>query len=181
VSLEDLVCEAVAAVASIWPEPNVPVVLVGHSLGGLVAWHVASRLPVDGLVVCGSAPPDALGLGPYPDPDNSTEAYLRQILSAQDVTDSQLREDFVALYAPILDADQRLLNQFAPPADVLECEILALYGERETTPRLAWSDQTKDRALTLTVPGSHFFVLEHPGNVIEAIRKHLRCLVAQPE
>ncbi|MEV5317701.1 alpha/beta fold hydrolase [Streptomyces sp. NPDC052687] len=152
-----------------------PLVLFGHSMGGLLAQLVAQRIPADALVVAACPPPAArasLDDGSRLDHDELRRevAGMLQVLSPMD---PGLLAELVELTAPVLAADVELLATYRAPATRLSCDIWALYGREDTLEPLPWSAETTAAAHVRVLPGSHFFVQESPGAVIAELR---RCL-----
>ncbi|MEU7340200.1 alpha/beta fold hydrolase [Streptomyces sp. NPDC007074] len=152
-----------------------PLVLFGHSMGGLLAQLVAQRIPVDALVVAACPPPAArasLDDGSRPDHDE-LRREVAGMLSAVSPMDPGLLAELVDLTTPILAADVELLATYKSPASRLSCDIWALYGDDDSLARLPWAAETTATAHLRVLPGSHFFVQESPAAVIAELR---RCL-----
>lgn len=112
VSLADLVTDLRRAIAAL-PEPPV---VIGHSLGGLVAQRLLGVVPMRGLVLVSSLPPDGLALiGPR-------LALTDPVILAEGLFGSLAKRR-----APVADAHWRLLFSEGLPA-----ERAAAYAARMT-------------------------------------------------
>lgn len=166
-------------------EPDVPLVLFGNCLGGLLALLVAHRLPVDALVVAACVPPSSLRLdsdGEPPD-DAALRAQVADMFRAAGVheamsLDDELFEELVDLALPVLTADAELLTSFQTPETPVACDILALYGEGDALEQESWSAETTGAAPCTVVAGSHFFVQESPQRVFDEIQGFLKLAIA---
>jgi surfactin synthase thioesterase subunit len=162
-----------------------PYVLYGHSLGALLAFETARRVPADRaprlLVVSGRngpAVPSAAGeIHCLPD---------GELLDAVDKMDRALpplrdTPDLAELFLPVLRADLKLAETYAysegPP---LSCPILSLQGEDDPVVTRAgvatWAAQTTGRCTFRWLPGEHLFHLSGtrlPAEVPELISEAL--------
>ncbi|MEU2287220.1 alpha/beta fold hydrolase [Streptomyces sp. NPDC013178] len=148
--------------------PGDPYALYGHSLGGLVAhhlavtWHRFAETPPRLLVVGAALPPHV----PLPllDTDEPTERQLLELLSHSGAL-SLSRDVLYRYLLPLLRDDlalARALRRAANrPAGV---PLLAVSGARDTLAdarRMAgWDRWTTAGFTARTVPGDHFFVRE---------------------
>lgn len=146
-----------------------PYVVLGHSLGGLVAARLARReLPLRpaAFVISGCAPPERrLTLAPS---STSDDGALLEYLRAREATDPRLLADcaFVDYILPILRADLRAVETFREhdrsPVDVpalllagtmdLDAPSASVAGWRGRFPRAALEE----------IHGGHMFVVTEP-------------------
>ncbi|MDF5752445.1 alpha/beta fold hydrolase [Spongiactinospora sp. TRM90649] len=170
-----LVAEVTRAVLD---EVRPPVVLFGHSLGGLLAYEVARGMtragePPAHLVVSARATPPTPSPLFLPDGD-------RELLDAVDrlyegvpgiVRDSP---DLVAHFAPILRADLELAISYEfRPGPPLPCPITALGGVDDPTVPAAeldgWARYTAADFAGQRFPGRHFYLEAAEREVLDAI------------
>ncbi|MEV7124412.1 alpha/beta fold hydrolase [Streptomyces sp. NPDC093260] len=152
-----------------------PLVLFGHSMGGLLAQLVALRVTADALVVAACPPPAARAALDDGRPLDHEELRreVAGMLRAVSPMDPALLAELVDLTAPVLAADVELLATYRAPSARLSCDVWALYGRDDTLERLPWTAETTAAAHVRVLPGSHFFVQESPAAVIAELR---RCL-----
>jgi surfactin synthase thioesterase subunit len=143
-----------------------PLVLVGHSMGGLVAYELAQRLepfrPVHLLVVSASRPPgharmsvaQVLGM---------TGGQWRDEVLAQGLVDEELAAapGMLDLVVPTLRANYLLLARHPPPTGRLSCPLLVIGGvaDAEAPPELLnlWVGRTSADCTTKLYSGGHFY------------------------
>ena len=139
------------------------VLLLGHSLGAVIAYEVAARMeaadrPPLALAVVGRESPDA-AVPPPQRTDEELLALARSLggLPEEALADEELRE---LLLAP-LRADSRMLaGHLFSPVRAIEAPILAFRGRAD--PGCGAADLAGWRAATLgecavrTLPGGHF-------------------------
>ena len=150
-----------------------PVVLVGHSLGGLIVRLYASQYPdeVAGAVLVDGMPPDlpASGLALLPAEERAETFAIMRGLHPQDPEHLDIIASGVWVMAH-------------PPALVPTVVLAAgLHGAPDAPPDLAfeelWAELQREQARALDarllpVPeGDHFLQLDRPELVIEAIRQ----------
>ena len=156
-----------------------PVAFFGHSMGALVAFEVARRLPATGLpaptrlvVSAHQAPTSPHVHGPDGDSDQAVLTYLRSLggSGADLLEDPELRE----LTLPMVRNDLRLVRNYryvdGPP---LDCPITAVAGaqDRSCTPSQMrdWYRRTT-RGFDLAVfPGDHFYLETSTGPLTTAL------------
>lgn len=183
---EDAVTGLSAYVAAVAREigglrPREPLVLVGVSLGALLAYETACRLldagvPVARLCAVASPAPRAVrGSGTA-----TTAADARAFVLDTGLTAPELLDDpeFEELLLPPVLADLRLTSDYdGSDRPALPVPLRALYatedeyaGARETR---GWAEFTTADFDVLPVPGSHYAHDENPGAVIGACLKGL--------
>ena len=161
-----------------------PFALLGHSLGGLVAFELARALrdefglEPERLFVSGTpAPTEPVGRKPLHDaPD---EALIEYLLNAGGTPDALFaRRWLLDLYLPVLRADLKLLETYRfAPSEPLDCRIHAFVGaEDDHAPieRVAPWGRFSSRGLDLDMmPGGHFFVRDAAPQMLERLRTAL--------
>ncbi|GLW11236.1 thioesterase [Microtetraspora sp. NBRC 13810] len=163
-------------------EVRPPVVLFGHSLGGLLAYEVARAMnragePPAHLVVSARAVP----LTPYPLtlPDGDMELMEAVDRIYNGVPDSVRRSpDMVRHFAPILRADLELAIAYAfRPGPPLPCPITALGGVDDPNVAVGelsgWSRYTSADFAWRSFPGGHFYLGGAQDEVLETIWRRI--------
>jgi surfactin synthase thioesterase subunit len=149
-------------------EPDIPLVLYGHSLGSLLAFETARMLEsrdraVLGLIVSGRRsptvrPPQGVEMG-VTDDDGIVDAMRRM----GGIDSSLLHDpDVLELILPALRADFRLAASYAPESgSVISCPITVLNGHADPSVSKAdsesWRAHTARDCVTYEVSGGHFF------------------------
>jgi surfactin synthase thioesterase subunit len=153
-------------------------VLLGHSLGALVVYEIAKRLPVSRAVeavFCGCPSPNI-----FPD-------YLR---NASEMNDEEINDILVAMnginkemgnnkifkeyYLPIIKNDFRIIGNYRPALRALDCNITVINGRQDQVtlarPNL-WRMFAKSSFRCMEVDGGHYFI------DMEGFEKHLFDLI----
>lgn len=155
--------------------------LYGHSMGTLLAYELTKRLLGTGLPkpVClfltGRGAPGATNERKIADYEPAAfwhEVELLGGLPPEILADIGMREFF----EPILRADFKAIEEYAyqAPAQPLPVPIFIRYGEEEDIPSSDINEWQKETAFALNAhaqPGNHFFIYEHPENLIMQIKK----------
>lgn len=159
-----------------WIEPRIEsmlqgrYVLYGHSLGALVAFEVARRLPPGAaapalLVVSGrngpAVPPAATQIHKLPDSE-LVGAVDRMDRSMPALSDNA---ELAGLFLPILRADLQIAETYQyRDGRPLSCPILSIQGNEDplvtTTGVATWAAQTTSRCTVHWMPGEHLFHLK---------------------
>ncbi|MBG0567805.1 thioesterase [Actinoplanes sp. NEAU-A11] len=165
---EELAGEVTESLASFVHRPYV---LVGHSMGGWLAFDVAARLRRSArpgpyaLVVSASEPPSQWAdqqshLPLATDPDESLLDWMRDTgqVSPVILAEPDLREMAVDL----LRADLRVSYSYRySPGTVLDLDINVLFGTEDPVADRAavqgWQALTRGRCVVTELPGGHFY------------------------
>ncbi len=167
----DTVEEAVGSVADELTElipPELPVVVFGHSFGGLLGYEIARRLGRDGrwpgaLVVAACRPPHhwvGAGRGLVDD-----DRELARLLDDRRLGDEDLDEDSRELMLDVLRQDARLSLTYTDPAGArVECPLEAWGGRDDPTVLpgqvAGWREYAAGSFRDRVLAGGHYFCLE---------------------
>ncbi|MFI9362722.1 thioesterase II family protein [Kitasatospora sp. NPDC053057] len=82
------------------------------------------------------------------------------------------------LVLPVVRGDYRLIETYQPrPAGLLSCPVTALIGTEDTELTVeeadGWREWTSGPFRRLAFPGGHFYLSEHPQEVVGAVRRQL--------
>ncbi|MBB5937716.1 thioesterase II family protein [Streptomyces zagrosensis] len=180
-SIEELAAET-AELLSEWgaddANTQVPIVLLGNSMGALVAFEVAHRLEAAGsaplaLFACGRVAPTLLK-------DQSThlksdDAFLREMallggLGSELLQDEEIRD----LVLPPMRADYRLAETYScAPEMQLTAPIQVHIGNADPKVNEAeatlWKQSTTGDFTMTTHDGGHFFFTDNGDRLIDAV------------
>ena len=164
-NMDELCTEVLRALA---PYFDMPVAFFGHSMGALIAYHLATRLHDQGrrlshlLVSAHPAPHVPLTRPPsYDLPDAAFAERLRQLNGTSELV---LQDpELMALVRPLLRADFKLSECTARTLrDPLDCPVTALGGladrEVERLHLEAWREVTRGAFQIHMIPGDHFYL-----------------------
>jgi len=189
--IDDMDVIADAVTAAVLPLTDRPVALFGHSLGAVISYEVARRLParparnLARLFVSGRAAPArqrraALHLAS----DDVLWGEIGELggTRAEVLADAELRRAFL----PALRSDYRISEIYQPrPGPRLDCAVTALLGDRdgEVIPDDAtpWADLTTGAFSMRVFPGEHFYLMSLVREVTDEILRRLDdCLPPVP-
>jgi len=165
----------VAAATAALPVKNV--VLIGHSMGALIALEAAERLTASraaplALVVCGhEAPPEEARTGGIWADDDLLD-YLKTLrgTASSIVADDELRLMMLQRVRADFEACDRYVYEGGRN---LRCPLVVLSGahdhslDRRGLSR--WTDFTGGSTRILELEGGHFFLNERPEKVLQSI------------
>lgn len=145
-----------------------PFVLVGHSLGALLAYEVCRTLRDQGrepvlLVAAGRNGPSA-GLSHRPIHDLPDAHFLSALRGLGGTPEGALyRPELLQMFLPVLRADLRLAELYArDPGEPLSCPVTVFAGCQDQMTddvgMLAWKRETSGTFELVFVEGNHFFL-----------------------
>lgn len=161
-----------------------PFVLLGHSLGALLAYLVALNLKRASdvnpalLIVSGreapNRPDDFTAIAEAPDRD-----FIAAIQALGGLPDHALEPELLQLWLPALRADFRLCASFAAmQTEPLACPVVAWRGERDptTTPEgvREWRAATTSWFQYRAADGDHFFPFDARTGFLETAIADIR-------
>jgi medium-chain acyl-[acyl-carrier-protein] hydrolase len=177
----DICTLAQVLAAALLPDLGVPYVLIGNSMGALVAFELARCLqqryflPPFRLVAAASVPPGTDRR--VPEVSGTTDEEL--LIAMQNRYGGIPREVLdnprhLAAFLPALRADMAMLEAYLPPpGPPLDSPITAVVGTEDIgisrSDLEGWSKFTKSTFDCVELPGDHFALLHHPADVLRGI------------
>jgi surfactin synthase thioesterase subunit len=163
--------------------PELPLVLFGHSFGGILAFELARRLELQGqhilaLIVSAARGPGYAAHG-EPIHDRADEAFLQAIHERYATPWAILGDrELMALTLPCLRSDVEALETYVHDAQVaVRAPITILRGLRDAQMGdkdvTAWRQATRGATFVHEVDAGHFFIDSHAHWVIERVRAAL--------
>ncbi|MBO4209654.1 thioesterase II family protein [Micromonospora echinofusca] len=158
-------------------------VLVGHSLGGLLCFELAHRLTRAGrhvaLLVISSAQPTASTTLSAAEISARDVAQWVDVLRAENaITDEVLdNPEMLRLAIQVIRADTLLVAGHVGSPQPLRCPMLVVGGDADpdiTAEHLrGWSDLTLGPATTVLLPGDHFYYRDRAAELGDLVRRQL--------
>jgi surfactin synthase thioesterase subunit len=155
--------------------PGLPLVIYGHSFGGLLAYEITRRLGEqvrrwpEALVVAACRPPhhwDGAGRGLLDSDDE-----LGRLLDLRGLDSDELDEDSRQVQLEILRGDARMSLSYRHHGRVrLACPLHAWGGDLDDTVSAhqleGWADYTSGHFSLAEFPGGHHFVQEQAASLV---------------
>jgi len=178
-SFSDLADGAAEAIRSLG---DIPVYLYGHSLGALVAFEVARRLPgVRDLIVSGLAAPSLMPTRRAVEIAQLDGRDFMEAVASYGGLPGEIAamEDAHHLLLPGLRADFKLIQSYLyVPGPPLHAGLTIINGREDpnvTAATLApWALEFSSPPQYHWVDGGHFFFESRPGPVVEVMRRLVR-------
>lgn len=178
-SFDDLVNDCIQQIKD---KLNTPYVLFGHSLGALLAFHIAA-----GLYECSLPLPERLFLSGIGSPLKETEKlgdlpddeFLRHLIKLGGIQE-ELKEndDFLSFMVPIVRADFQALESRQPLRNLkLPIPLTLLNGKDDTftgTSIEQWSNFSTLPIESHLLPGGHFFLFEQGSVILPLVESALQ-------
>lgn len=146
------------------------VLLLGHSMGAILAFEVATRTAPLGLAVCACPPVHMLHHNPTADIDWNAE--IRKLAAGHDIPDALLGQ-LCEIAMPVLSADLAMVDGYRWNGKTAACDIWSFYGKNDYILGNSWAPQTRGKCDVIVVPGDHYFVRDFPGIVIRELASRL--------
>ncbi|SEQ79931.1 Surfactin synthase thioesterase subunit [Lentzea xinjiangensis] len=160
-------------------EVGPPLVLFGHSMGGLLAFDVARRLgdAVEHLFVSAAkAPHLPFGEQPHLFDDDGLVDWMTRLGGVP--ADLLAHREMLALLLPALRADLTVCAGFHGTTDAIDVPITAFAGTDDPLATVAdvaaWQHHTAARFDLVVRPGGHFYLKDDPAAVTNVVRSVAR-------
>jgi surfactin synthase thioesterase subunit len=160
-----------------------PLVLAGHSMGGLLAYEISVRLEaagrdVDLLVASAALPPHIRRLDADRIRRMTRGEWLAEIRESGYADHAALDEsELLDLVYPVLRADYLLLALHQNTGPPVSCPLLAVGGTADARVSRhdlsGWAKQTTGRFSMRMIPGGHFYYQDRLGELCQMIRRAL--------
>lgn len=180
VTVAGTAAEALAALRPVLAADDLPTAVLGHSFGALPAavFTAAVEREAPGRIECLVI--SAKDAPPHPDPelaaiiedDGALARWLLELGGTPEelLADPGMRE---VILAP-LRADLRASQSYVGPAPEVSAPMLLVHAREDRTASAesmaGWAQATTGPVATLTVPGGHHGLLEHPDLLHAALR-----------
>lgn len=159
--------------------PRRPTVFFGHSMGALLAYEAALRLPLGAdlqqLVVSGRSGPHMPSTTP-PVATLDDPAFLALLGGMGGTSAAVLNQpELMRLLLPMLRADFGMVDDYrpAPAAPTLSCPVLAVHGRDDPSTSVArmqaWATTTHAQFRLQEFPGGHFFLHDERARLVQAM------------
>ncbi|HEY0136352.1 MAG TPA: alpha/beta fold hydrolase [Nannocystis sp.] len=182
--LRDIKAIAAGSVRALQSLPPLPTVLLGHSLGGLVAYEVARLMQSLGatpelLIVSAKPPPHVPSLLPNLS-HLPNDRFLRELDELYGGIPKEIKAvpELLEMMLPVLRADMAASENYRhTPGPRLRCPIVACHGDADRavdpTTQGAWGELTDCGLTRRTFPGGHFYVYEPGSGFLAWLRDEL--------
>lgn len=153
-------------------------VFIGHSLGALLAYELAKKLPenysLKALVVIASRPPNILPENPFSE-EASDVVFIEKLRTYGGLPDNILEnKDLLNLLLPAIRADAMASENYCDsPLKQLDCPVFVFYGNKDlfVDAKMAseWGLFTKSEHRCFEFPAGHFLHVEENDSFLSCI------------
>ena len=187
--LRDVPTIAAETVRALQTLPELPCVLLGHSLGAVVAFEVARLLQSAGqpplmLIASGRAAPQRASAAP-PLADLPADRFVEELDLRYGGIPRELKQEpeLLEMLLPILRADLAAAESYRfIPGERLRCPILVAHGraDQAVDPRglPLWAELTDAGHEIVEFAGDHFFPYDPASGFLALLRQRLARLVS---
>jgi surfactin synthase thioesterase subunit len=160
-----------------------PLALFGHSMGALLAYEIALRLPATGLPA-----PSHLFVSGWRAPSRHRGSHVHLMsdqgilaeLQALNGTEAAVMAtpEIMEMILPAVRSDYRAVETYRwEPGRMLDCPVTALTGDRDPLVTVdearAWEEHTTGPTDLQVLRGGHFYLVEQGPQVLDHIRRRL--------
>jgi surfactin synthase thioesterase subunit len=188
--MDELLADIMPQIEAALSSPDASYSLVGHSMGGLIAFELAYEvtarigLAPSLLVVAGRQPPHA------PRGSGLTEGELRirlrqrlDRLTGANLTDNRL-DALADAMLPVFVSDVKVVQTYrCRPRPPLTCPIHVLAGSFDSCApaddMAGWATYTTNACVVEFFDGGHFFIESQQAEVVDAVLRQLRATLVQ--
>lgn len=164
-------------------QPEIPLTLFGHSMGGVIAFEVTRRLEASGhgpvrLFASGRRAPSTYRDETVHRRDDA--GILAEVRGLNGTASSVLGDDELMRAAlPALRADYRAIETYQCAPDVtVNCPISVLVGDDDPKTTLdeanAWAQHTSGSFDLQVFSGGHFFLTDQADEIIQILDRHFQ-------
>jgi surfactin synthase thioesterase subunit len=168
-------------------QPELPLILFGHSMGALIGFEVTRRLDADNhgparLIVSGRRGPATYRNETVHLRDDA--GIIAEVRKMAGTASSVLgEEELMRAALPALRADYRAAETYTCALEIaVNCPITALTGDSDPKTTLdeakAWAKQTTGAFDLHVYTGGHFFLTDHTDEILQLISQHLHAMPA---
>jgi surfactin synthase thioesterase subunit len=166
-----------------------PVAFFGHSMGAVMAFETARRLERDGgtgpvvLFASGRRAPGIVREERIH--QGSDEAVIKEMRALSGTEAAVFADDeLLRMVLPAIRNDYRAIETYrAEPEARIGCRVIALIGDADPRTSVAdakaWRIHTTDAFELHVFAGGHFFVSQHPQEIVERVTTDLKEYLAQ--
>lgn len=158
--------------------------IYGHSMGGLIAYLLTLKIIGNGL-----KPPLHLFITGTSGPSSASrfekirhllppDEFIEEMRELDGIPDAILQNaDLLSFFEPILRADfkacETYVHQEAPPFDIPVTVITGTDEDMAMEDIHLWQEITSQKVDFRQLPGKHFFIFQHPAEIIRIIAQKL--------
>jgi surfactin synthase thioesterase subunit len=164
-------------------QPEMPLILFGHSMGAVIGFEVTRRLEAEGhgpmrLFASGRRAPSTYRNETIHLRDDA--GIISEVRKMSGTASSVLGDEEIMRAAlPALRADYRATETYTcPPEITVSCPVTALVGDNDPKTTVdeakAWAKQTTGPFDLHVFAGGHFFLADHADEIIKILGQRLR-------